>query len=65
MAVVTPGQEQQLSEELNGVGGISSGSIGSVAQDAANQALMDGLITQALGCRFIRSNNTPSGLAAA
>ena len=65
MAVITPGQEQQLSEQLNGVGGISSGSIGSVAQDSANQALLDGLITQALGCRFIRSNNTPNGLAAA
>ena len=65
IAVITPGQELHLSKELNGVGGISGGSIGSVAQDLANQALLEGLVTQAIGCRFIRSNNTPSGLAAA
>jgi hypothetical protein len=64
MAVITPGQELQLAKAMNGIGS-ESGSIGSVAQDLANQALLDGLITQALGCRFIRSNNTPSGLAAA
>jgi hypothetical protein len=64
MAVITPGQELHLAKELNGVGGISGGSIGSVAQDLANQALLEGLITQAIGCRFIRSNNTPTGLTA-
>lgn len=65
VAVVTPGQELALAKELNGVGGIASGSIGSVAQDLANQALLEGLIGQAIGCRFVRSNNTPSGLASA
>ncbi len=61
--VITPGQELALAKELNGVGGISSGSIGSVAQDLANDALLQGLITQAIGISFIRSNNTPTGLA--
>jgi len=65
MACITAGQELQLSKELNGVGGISSGSIGSVAQMAANDALMQGLVSVAIGARFIRSNNLPSGLAAA
>ena len=65
VALVTPAQELALAKELNGVGGISSGSIGSVAQDLANQALLEGLIGQAIGCRFVRSNNLPSGLATA
>ena len=63
--VVTPGQELALSKELNGVGGISSGSIGSVAQDLGNEALLRSVITQALGISFMRSNNTPGGLASA
>lgn len=62
IACVTPGQELHLAKELNGVGGIASGSIGSVAQDLANQALLEGLITQAIGCRFVRSNNLPQGI---
>lgn len=64
-AVVSAAHEFQLAKELNGIGGTSSGSIGSVAQDLANQALMDGLIGQAIGCRFIRSQNVPTGLASA
>lgn len=63
LAVVTAAHEFQLAKELNGVGGITSGSIGSVAQEIANQALIDALIGQAVGCRFIRSNNLPRGLA--
>lgn len=65
MACITAGQELQLSKELNGIGGISSGSIGSVAQMAANDALLQGLVSMAIGARFIRTNNLPSGLAAA
>lgn len=61
-AVVSAAHEFHLAKELNGVGGISSGSIGSVAQDAANQALLEGLIGQAVGCRFYRSNNVPTDL---
>jgi hypothetical protein len=65
IACVTPAQELALAKELNGVGGISSGSIGSVAQGLANQALLEGLIGQAIGCRFVRSNNLPRDLATA
>jgi len=65
IAVVTPAQELALAKELNGVGGISNGSIGSVAQDLANQALLEGLIGQAIGCRFVRSNNLPRDLLTA
>jgi len=61
-AVVSAAHEFHLAKELNGVGGISSGSIGSISQDLANQALLEGLIGQAVGCRFYRSNNVPSGL---
>lgn len=64
-AVVSAAHEFHLAKELNGVGGISSGSIGSISQDLANQALLEGLIGQAVGCRFYRSNNVPSGLATA
>ena len=64
-AVVTPAHEFHLAKEINGVGGISSGSIGSVSQDLANQALLEGLIGQAIGCQFVRSNNLPRNLASA
>ena len=65
LAVISAAHEFHLAKELNGVGGISSGAIGSVAQAVANQALIDGLIGQAVGCRFIRSQNVPTGLASA
>ena len=64
-AFVTPEQELALAKELNGVGGISSGSIGSISQDLANDALLQGLISQAVGLQFVRSNNLPRGLASA
>ena len=64
-SVVSAAHEFHLAKELNGVGGISNGSIGTVSQDLANQALLDGLIGQAIGCRFIRSQNVPTGLASA
>jgi len=62
-AVVTPAQELALASELNGVGGIAGGAISSISQDLANQALLEGLIGQAVGLRFVRSNNLPSGIA--
>ena len=65
IACITPGQELHLSKELNGVGGIASGSIGSVAQLAANDALLQGLVSVAVGARFVRSNHLPTGLASA
>ena len=61
-AVVSAAHEYHLAKQLNGVGGITNGAIGSVSQDLANQALLEGLIGQAVGCRFYRSNNVPSGL---
>jgi len=64
-AVVSAAHEFHLAKELNGIGGITSGAIGSVAQGLANQALLEGLIGQAVGCRFYRSNNVPSGLDSA
>jgi hypothetical protein len=64
-AVVSAAHEFHLAAELNGVGGIASGSVASVSQGLANQALIEGLIAQAVGCRFYRSNNVPSGLASA
>jgi len=60
--IITPGQELALSKQLNGVG-VASGTIGSVAQDMANDALLKAMITQALGINFYRSSNTPTGLA--
>jgi hypothetical protein len=64
-AIVSAAHEFHLAKELNGIGGITTGAIGSVAQGLANQALLEGLIGQAVGCRFYRSNNVPSGIASA
>jgi len=64
-AVVTSAHEFHLAKQLNGVGGISGGSIGSISQDLANEALLQGLIGQAIGCQFVRSNNLPRDLASA
>jgi hypothetical protein len=64
IACVTPAQELALAKQLNGVG-VSSGTIGSVAQLMANDALLQGLISVAIGARFVRSNNLPTGLATA
>ncbi len=61
---INAAQELALASELNGLGA-SSGSIGSVAQDLANDALLQGLITQAIGCQFVRSNNLPEDLLTA
>jgi len=63
-AVVTAAQEYHLAAQLNGVGGLSTGAIGDLSM-AGNQALIDGLIGQAVGCRFFRSNNLPTGIATA
>lgn len=64
IAVVTPVHELALAKQLNGVGGLSTGAVGSLS-DLGNQALLDGLIGQAVGCRFFRSNNLPKNLATA
>jgi hypothetical protein len=64
IAVVTPVHELALAKQLNGVGGLSTGAIGALS-DLGNQALLDGLIGQAVGCRFFRSNNLPKNLLTA
>lgn len=63
-AVVTAAQEYHLAAQLNGVGGLSTGAIGDLSM-VGNQAIIDGLIGQAVGCRFFRSNNLPTGIATA
>lgn len=63
IAVVTPAQELALAKQLNSVG-ISTGAVGALS-DLGNQALLDGLIGQAVGARFFRSNNLPRGIATA
>jgi len=63
IAAVTPVHELALAKQLNQVG-ISTGAVGALS-DLGNQALLDGLIGQALGCRFFRSNNLPKNLATA
>lgn len=62
-AVVTPVHELALAKQLNQVG-ISTGAVGALS-DVGNQALLDGLIGQAVGCRFFRSNNLPKNLLTA
>lgn len=57
-AVVSPGQELSLAKLIAGVSS-TTGTVGSLS-DLGNQALVDGLIGAAVGCRFVRSNNLPS-----
>ena len=63
IACVTPAQEYHLASQLNNVS-VASGNIGDLSM-IGNGALLDGLIGQAVGCRFFRSNNLPTGLATA
>lgn len=59
--VVTPAQEYHIASQLNSV---VSGTVGDLSM-VGNQALRDGLIGQAVGCNFYRSNNLPTGVATA
>lgn len=63
VAALSPAHEFHLAKEINGVGGIGTGSIGSLS-DIGNEALRSGLIGAALGCKFYRSGNVPNGLSA-
>lgn len=56
-AVVSPGQELALAKLIAGVSS-TTGTVGDLSM-IGNQALIDGLIGQAVGCRFVRSNNLP------
>ena len=55
-AAVTPGAELALSNELNGVGGTGTSSIGSLS-DIGNRVLLESIISEAIGIRWVRSNN--------
>lgn len=56
MAAIDPTMELALAGELNGVGAGYSGAVGDLSM-IGNQALLTGLIGQAVGVRFFRSNN--------
>ena len=60
MAAVSAAHEFHLASQLNSVS-VGTGAIGDLSM-IGNDALMSGLIGQAIGCRFIRTNNTPQGL---
>ena len=55
-AAVTPGAELALSNELNGVGGTGTSSIGSLSE-IGNRVLLESIISEAIGIRWVRSNN--------
>jgi len=58
IAVIDPAAEFALNEQVALAGGATS--IGSLS-DIGNQAFYDGLIGQAVGAAFFRSNNVPDG----
>lgn len=62
-AVVGAAHEFHLASQLSSVN-VGSGAIGDLSV-IGNQALLEGLIGQAVGCRFYRSNNAPTGLTSA
>jgi len=64
-AAITPGAELDISNQLSGVGAVSGGSIGSVAQDIANDVLLRSIVSQAIGLNWLRTNNLPTGLLSA
>lgn len=55
-AAVTPGAELVLSNELSSVGGTGTSSIGSLS-DIGNRVLLESVISEAIGIRWVRSNN--------
>jgi hypothetical protein len=59
IAAIDPAAEFALNEQVALAGGATS--IGSLS-DIGNQAFYDGLIGQAVGAAFFRSNNLPNGL---
>lgn len=59
IAIIDPAAEFALNEQVALAGGTAA--IGSLS-DIGNQAFYDGLIGQAVGAAFFRSNNVPNGL---
>jgi len=56
VAVISPAMEYAIQEQIALAGGTTIGSL----SDIGNRALLDGLIGQAAGCLFFRSNNLPN-----
>jgi len=57
IAVIDPAMEYAINEQVSLAGG--SAAVGSLS-DIGNRAFYDGLVGQAVGCAFFRSNNLPS-----
>jgi len=57
IAVIDPAMEYAINEQVALAGG--SAAVGSLS-DIGNKAFYDGLVGQAVGCAFFRSNNLPS-----
>jgi hypothetical protein len=55
-AAITPQVELLLANELNGAGGTGASTIGSLS-DIGNRALLDAVISEAVGIRWLRTNN--------
>jgi hypothetical protein len=60
-AAITPAVELVLSNELNGVGGTGTSSIGSLS-DIGNRVLLESMISEAIGIRWVRTNNLVTGV---
>lgn len=60
-AAITPAVELLLSNELNGVGGTGTSSIGSLS-DIGNRVLLESMISEAIGIRWVRTNNLVSNI---
>ena len=60
-AAITPGVELAISNELNGVGGTGASSIGSLS-DIGNRVLLESIVSEAIGIRWVRSNNLVTGI---
>jgi len=54
-SVITPSFEYAINEQIALAGGTTIGSL----SDVGNRALLQGLVGQAAGCLFFRSNNLP------
>ena len=60
-AAITPGVELVLSNELSGVGSTGTSTIGSLS-DIGNRVLLESIVSEAIGIRWVRSNNLVTGV---
>lgn len=61
-AGITPQVELLLANELNGAGSTGTSTIGSLS-DIGNRALLDAVISEAVGIRWLRTNNLVTNMA--